>query len=112
MVGVHSAADIEPVPNTAAAFLSTFDRRAGETRGQILRFDTDNPLDDASWRDRTDGDPLAFQPMGIDLYYAPLPDGRYLSRLFVVNLAGPEVLLYDVDATGNLVLRERFLIRG
>ncbi|MEM9422148.1 MAG: SMP-30/gluconolactonase/LRE family protein [Pseudomonadota bacterium] len=108
VVGIVGAADIETIPDSSAAYMASFDRRGGATRGAVLRFDTENPLDNASWRDRTDGKPVMFEPMGIDLYHARLPDGRWLSRLFVVNLAGPEVLLYDVDANGDLALRERF----
>lgn len=108
VVGIVGAADIEPIPETSSAYLASFDRRGQATRGALMRFDTDNPLDGASWRDRTGGQPVIFEPMGLDLYHARLPDGRWLSRLFVVNLAGPEVLLYDVDANGDLALRERF----
>lgn len=108
VVGVFGASDIEPVPATAMAYLSSHDRRGEAERGAILRFDTDNPLDSGSWRDRTGGQPVVFQPMGIDLYSERLPDGRFLQRLFVVNVAGPEVLLYDIDAAGDLVMREVF----
>lgn len=108
VVGVHGAADIEPVPDTAIAYLSSLDRRGDAERGMILRFDTDNPLDSASWKDRTGGQPVVFQPMGIDYYASTLPDGRTLQRLFVVNVAGPEVLLYDIDAAGDLIMREVF----
>ena len=108
VVGVYGPADIEPIPDSSSAYVSSFDRRGDALRGALLRFDTDNPLDNASWRDRTGGRPAAFEPMGIDLYRLRLPDGNWLNRLFVVNLAGPEVLLYDVDNQGDLVLRERF----
>lgn len=108
VVGVYGAADIEPVADTSMAYISSLDRRRDAERGAILRFDTENPLDSASWRDRTGGQPLVFQPMGIDLFTSSLPDGRTLNRLFVVNFAGPEVLLYDIDAAGDLVLREVF----
>lgn len=106
--GVYGAADIEPVPDTPIAYMSSLDRRGEKERGSILRFDTDNPLDSASWRDRTGGKPVVFQPMGIDLFSTILPDGRELQRLFVVNVAGPSVLLYDITASGDLILREVF----
>ena len=108
VVGIAGAGDIEPLPGTGSAFLAAFDRRGGATRGEILLFDTDDPLDDASWRDRTGGVPAAFVPSGIDLYRAPLPDGRTLTRLFVVNLAGPEVVLFEVAEDGTLTVGERF----
>ncbi|RFB05000.1 SMP-30/gluconolactonase/LRE family protein [Parvularcula marina] len=108
VVGVYGAADIEPIPDTSSVYISSLDRRRDAERGAILRFDTDNPLDSSSWRDRTGGQPLVFQPMGIDLFTSSLPDGRTLRRLFVVNFIGPEILLYDIDAQGDLVLREVF----
>lgn len=108
VIGVHGASDIEVVPDTDAVFLSSHDRRGGALRGQILRFDTANPLDESSWRDRTSGQPAAFEPMGIDLYTTPSATGGVIKRLFAFNLAGPEVLLYDVDRAGDLAFRQRF----
>lgn len=108
VVGIAGAGDIEPVPGTSAAYLAAFDRRGGAERGQVLRFDTDDPLDTDSWRDRTNGVPAAFVPSGLDLFETTLPDGRRLTRLFVVNLAGPEVVLFDVDEAGDLGVAERF----
>ena len=108
VVGIAGAGDIEPLPGTRSAFLAAFDRRGGASRGEILLFDTDNPLDDSSWRDRTKGVPAAFVPSGIDLYRAALPEGRMLTRLFVVNLAGPEIILFEVGADGSLTVGERF----
>lgn len=106
--GIHGAADLAEVPDTGVAYISSLDRRADAERGAILRFDTENPLDSSSWRDRTGGQPVVFQPMGLDLYTSILPDGRLLQRLFVVNFAGPEIVLYDIDANGDLVFREIF----
>ncbi|MEM9987986.1 MAG: SMP-30/gluconolactonase/LRE family protein, partial [Pseudomonadota bacterium] len=83
-------------------------RRGGARRGMILRFDTANPLDDTSWKDRTRGEPILFEPVGIDLFQATLRGGQVLTRLFVVNIAGPEILLFDVDANGDLSLIEKF----
>ena len=108
VVGIAGAGDIEPLPGTRSAFLAAFDRRGGATRGEILLFDTDDPLDDASWRDRTGGVPVAFVPSGIDLYRTRLPEGRLLTRLFVVNLAGPEIVLFEVGEDGTLAVGERF----
>lgn len=106
--GIAGAGDIEPLPGTGSAFLAAFDRRGGAERGEILLFDTQDPLNDASWRDRTGGVPVAFVPSGIDLYRARLPEGRTLTRLFVVNLAGPEIVLFDVAEDGQLTVGERF----
>ena len=108
VVGIAGAGDIEPVPGTGAAFIAAFDRRGGAARGQVVLFDTDDPLDDSSWRDRTGGTPVAFVPSGLDLFEGALPDGRTLRRLFVVNLAGPEVVLFDIGGDGNLSVAERF----
>jgi arylesterase/paraoxonase len=108
VVGIAGAGDIEPFPGTASAFLSAYDRRGGAARGQIILFDTDNPLDADSWRDRTGGVPAAFIPSGIDLYETVLAEGRMLRRLFVVNLAGPEIVLFDVAENGSLAVVERF----
>ena len=111
VVGIAGAGDIEPLPETSSAYLAAFDRRGegGEpaTRGQIVLFDTENPLDSGSWRDRTGGVPAAFVPSGLDLYRTQLPDGRTLTRLFVVNLAGPEVVVFDADERGELTVAER-----
>ena len=108
VVGIAGAGDIEPVPGTASAYLAAFDRRAKAERGEIILFDTDDPLDGDSWRDRTGGVPAAFVPSGLDLYQGRLPDGRTLRRLFVVNLAGPEIVLFEVDERGELTVGERF----
>ncbi|WP_158305829.1 SMP-30/gluconolactonase/LRE family protein [Parvularcula bermudensis] len=108
VVGIHGALDFEPVPDSAAVYLSSMDRRGGASRGAIIRFDTVNPLDDSSWRDRTVGLPIDFQPGGLDIFSGVTAGGERVRRLFVVNGAGPEVLLYDIDPGGNLLLRRRF----
>jgi arylesterase/paraoxonase len=108
VVGIAGAGDIEPLPGTPRAFLATFDRRGGAARGQLFLFDTEDPLDAGSWRDRTGGVPAAFVPSGLDLFQTTLPDGRRLRRLFVVNLAGPEVIAFDLQEDGSLALAERF----
>lgn len=108
VVGIAGAGDIEPVPGTKAAYLAAYDRRGAAERGEIILFDTENPLDDMSWRDRTGGKPALFVPSGLDLFESVLPDGRALRRLFVVNVAGPEVVLFDVAENGDLTIAERF----
>ena len=108
VVGIAGAGDIEPLPGTSSAFLASFDRRGDAKRGELILFDTEDPLDAASWRDRTGGVPAAFIPSGIDLFETNLPEGRRLRRLFVVNTAGPEVVLFDVGEDGALTLGERF----
>jgi arylesterase/paraoxonase len=107
VVGITGASDIEDVPGENAAFLSVLDQRGDAERGGIIRFDFDNPLDDSSWRDRTEGRPVLFKPGGIDLYRERLASGVMRERLFVVNQAGPEVLIFDVSDEGGLILAER-----
>ncbi|MEE4211317.1 MAG: SMP-30/gluconolactonase/LRE family protein [Parvularcula sp.] len=108
VVGIAGASDIEPVDGENVAYLSVFDERGGAERGALVRFDLDNPLDDASWRDRTFGRPVLFRPGGIDLYEERLPSGVLWRRLFVVNHEGPEILVFDVEEDGNLSLAERY----
>lgn len=108
VVGITGAYDVAAVPNSNVAFLSVYDERDKALRGEIVRFDFDNPLDDTSWRDRTRGRPVVFKPGGIDLYEERLPSGALQQRLFVVNHAGPEILAFDIDETGNLVMAGRF----
>lgn len=108
VVGITGASDISALPGRNVAFLSAFDRRAKAERGSIIRFDLDDPLDDGSWRDRTGGVPRAFRPGGIDLYEERLPSGQLQQRLFVVNHAGPEVVVFDIAPSGDLTLAERF----
>lgn len=106
--GITGAYDVEPIPGENAAFLSVYDERGDADRGQLVRFDFDNPLDDASWRDRTRGKPVLFRPGGISLFEERLPSGVMSRRLFVVNREGPEILAFDVKEGGDLVLAERF----
>jgi len=108
VVGISGAADLEAFPEENIVFMSSYDERADAERGQIIRFDLDNPLDDTSWRDRTGGRPLLFRPGGIDLYQERLPSGLLLRRLFVVNHEGPEVLIFNILNDGRLELVERF----
>ncbi len=105
--GITGASDIEEVPGENIAYLSVYDERGGAERGDIVRFDLDNPLDDSSWRDRTNGRPVAFRPAGITLYEERLPSGVLSRHLFVVNKAGPEILIFAVEENGDLRLIER-----
>jgi arylesterase/paraoxonase len=108
VVGIVGASDISAMENRNVAFLSVFDERGDAERGGLVRFDFDNPLDDSSWRDRTGGIPRAFSPGGIDLFEERLASGQMSYRLFAVNLAGPEVLIFDIENSGDLSLAERF----
>ena len=105
--GITGASDIEAIPNENIAYLSVYDERGGASRGAIVRFDLNNPLDDSSWSDRTNGRPVAFRPSGITLYEERLPSGVLSRHLFVVNKEGPEVLIFDVVDNGDLRLIER-----
>ena len=105
--GITGASDIEEVPGRNIAYLSVYDERGDAERGDIVRFDLDNPLDDSSWRDRTNGRPAAFRPAGITLYEERLPSGVLSQHLFVVNKAGPEILIFAVEENGDLRLVER-----
>ncbi|MEM1380175.1 MAG: SMP-30/gluconolactonase/LRE family protein [Pseudomonadota bacterium] len=106
--GITGAYDVEPLPNRNVAFLSVYDERGNAERGELVRFDFDNPLDDGSWKDRTNGSPILFRPGGISLFEERLPSGVLSQRLFVVNHEGPEVLIFDVEENGDLTLAERF----
>lgn len=106
--GITGAYDVEAVPETNFAFFSVYDQRGKAERGQIIRFDFDNPLDDTSWRDRSGGKPLLFRPGGISFFQDRLPSGILRQRLFVVNHEGPEVLVFDVDEAGDLTLADHF----
>lgn len=108
VVGINGAVDLVRIPGRNEIYLSTMDRRAGALRGGVLRFDVDNPLDNASWRDRTGGVPVKFSPLGIDYFERVVGQGQVLRRLFVVNGDKPQVLLFDIDANGDLALRETF----
>ncbi|MEM1409243.1 MAG: SMP-30/gluconolactonase/LRE family protein [Pseudomonadota bacterium] len=105
--GVVGAYDIEPVPGRNIAYLSVYDERGDALRGQILRFDFDNPLDNASWQDRTGGRPVLLTPAGISYHRHRLPSGELEERLFVVNRDTQEVMIFDIDAAGDLNLADR-----
>ncbi|MCI5044579.1 MAG: SMP-30/gluconolactonase/LRE family protein [Aquisalinus sp.] len=101
VVGVPGVEDLAADESLERVWLSSMDRRdeSDSVRGAIIAFDPENPLDTASWRDRTGGIPTVFEPLGIDLY-----KDEGVHRLFVVNAADPAVLIYDVSETGQLDL--------
>ncbi|WP_306252836.1 strictosidine synthase family protein [Parvularcula sp. IMCC14364] len=103
VVGVPGVEDMAADVSLKRAWLSSMDRRdiSGQVRGAIIAFDPENPLDTASWRDRTGGVPAVFEPLGIDLY-----KDEEVHRLFVVNAARPSVLIYDVGPDGRLDLAQ------
>lgn len=110
--GIAGPEDIQINFLTRNAFISSFDRRAQfagsaderrTMRGAIHRFDINNPLNDGSWKDRTNGVPKEFQPAGLHYYEA-----NGIKRLFVANEARNSVELYDVLPDGSLAHLEQF----
>jgi arylesterase/paraoxonase len=103
VVGVPGVEDMAADETLGLAWLSSMDRRAveegEEVRGRIVAFDPANPLDTGSWRDRTAGVPSEFSPLGVSLYR-----DEDVARLFVVNQALSQVLIYDIDDFGDLTL--------
>lgn len=96
--------DIQIDPAQRRAFVSSYDRRAkGARRGAIMAFSIDDPLAEDAWRDRTDGAPVEFEPLGLYFYV-----GDDVRRLFVVNAAAKTVELFDVDDNGDLKHLESF----
>ena len=104
--GVPGPEDIQIDSDRNLAFVTSLDRREKDARGAIHIFDLDDPLAADGWRDRTDGAPEAFKPLGLD--YFEDGDAR---RLFVVNEAGNSVELFDVTSEGALVHLETFAER-
>ncbi|MCI5047090.1 MAG: hypothetical protein MRY59_06290 [Aquisalinus sp.] len=101
VVGVPGVEDLAADKALKRVWLSSMDRRDDSegVRGAIIAFDPENPLDTASWRDRTGGIPTVFEPLGVDLY-----KDEEVHRLFVVNAADPSILIYDVGERGQLDL--------
>ena len=100
VIGVAGPEDLQIDPATRLAFVSSLDRRAGDgegERGSVLAFSLDDPLAETAWRDRTDGVPARFEPLGLHFW----SDGT-TRRLFVVNAAADAVELYDVGEDGAL----------
>ncbi len=110
VTGVAGPEDLQIDPALRRAFVSSLDRRAvsrGEdVRGAILSVNIDDPLDMSGWRDRTNGVPEAFEPVGLHYYI-----GEGVRRLFVVNDAAKTIELYDVIGVGDLVHLETFAER-
>ena len=102
--GIVGAEDIMVDQARGLAFISSLDRRkVGPKRGAIHAVPIADPLDAASWRDRTRGAPQAFEPLGLSYY----DDGEF-QRLFVVNSAANAVELFDVRPNGDLVHLDSF----
>lgn len=106
VTGIIGPEDIHIDGGSGRAFISSLDRRSEEARGAIHLFDIADPLSTGAWRDRTNGVPARFKPLGLDYY----EEGE-TRRLFVVNEAGPSVEVFDVMDTGDLVHLESFTER-
>ena len=104
--GVPGPEDIQIDGDRNLAFVTSLDRRSKGARGAIHIFDLDDPLAAGGWRDRTDGTPTEFRPLGLDYY-----EDDDVRRLFVVNEAESSVELYDVLEEGALVHLETFTER-
>lgn len=104
VTGVSGPEDIEASPSSGRAFVSSLDRRAGPTaRGAIYSVLVDDPLDSENWRDRTDGLPEKFHPLGLNYF-----EEGDIRRLFVVNEATRAIEIYDVAKNGDLLHLESF----
>ncbi len=104
--GIVGPEDIQIDSGRSRAFISSLDRRDDAARGAIHIFDLENPLNERTWRDRTNGQPAEFEPFGMDFY-----DDGDVQRLFVVNQAINGVELYDVAEDGALTHLETFTER-
>ncbi len=111
VIGLPGTEDMVVNGASGRVFISSMDRRkaleetapAEAIRGRIALFDPENPLDSASWRDRTGGLPESFSPLGMSLY-----EGKNTKRLFVVNETPAAILMYDVSAKGDLTFLRSF----
>jgi len=103
--GIPGSEDIQ-IAGGRRAFISSRDRRGGAERGAIHIFDLDEPLAADSWRDRTNGQPAVFKPLGIDYF-----EDSDVRRLFVVNEANAAIEMFDVQDNGDLVHLETFAER-
>jgi arylesterase/paraoxonase len=99
VTGIAGPEDIQIDPKTRRAYISSFDRRSEDkaARGGVFVFSIDDPLADEAWRDRTNGMPEKFAPLGLHFY-----DDGSVRRLFVVNAATNAVEVYDVLDNGDL----------
>ncbi|MBI1393807.1 MAG: hypothetical protein GC152_13800 [Alphaproteobacteria bacterium] len=105
--GIAGPEDLQVDPVGRRLFVSSFDKRATNVRrGSIHVLNVDDPLDAAGWRDRTNGRPEEFLPIGLH-YYAK----DEIQRLFVVNAASNAVELYDIESDGDLIHLETFTER-
>lgn len=105
VVGLVGVEDMAVHDNRGEVWMSSMDRRAkadeeaADERGRILLFDPANPLDAASWRDRTGGVPANLQPLGISVVQSGTT-----RRLFVINETDPSVLIYEIGPDDRLTL--------
>lgn len=106
VTGIIGPEDIKIDAKSGLAFISSLDRRDKAARGAIHVFDVSDPLSTAAWRDRTNGAPSAFKPLGLDFY-----DDGEVRRLFVINEATPAVEVFDVAEDGALTHLESFVER-
>jgi arylesterase/paraoxonase len=97
VTGVAGPADIETYGAVGRAFVASLDRRQDGARGAIYSISIDDPLASENWRDRTNGAPAAFRPLGLSFY----EEGE-TRRLFVVNGATKSVEIFAVNAEGDL----------
>ena len=106
VIGLPGTEDMALDPKSGRVFISSLDRRrqarGDETRGRIALFDPADPLS-TSWRDRTNGVPRDFSPIGISFYQS-----AGIRRLFVVNDTPASVLLYNVSVAGDLTFLREF----
>lgn len=103
VAGITGPEDIQIDAKRRLAFISSLDRRAADARGAIHVFDLNDPLAAGGWRDRTNGAPEVFRPLGFDYF----EDGE-VRRLFVVNEANAAIELFDVGEDGDLKHLETF----
>lgn len=103
VAGIAGPEDLQVDGSRGRLFISSLDRREKESRGAIHVFDLSDPLNEAGWRDVTDGRPAAFRPLGIDYF----EDGE-VRRLFAVNEANASVEVFDVAEDGALIHLETF----
>jgi arylesterase/paraoxonase len=100
-------ADMQIDPHFRRAFISSIgnedDKRTNRPRGGVYVFSIDDPLSDDAFRDRTDGAPARFEPVGLSYF-----DNGVERRLFVANAAAKSVELFDVDEEGDLQFIESF----
>ncbi len=106
VAGIAGPEDIQVDARRGRVFISSLNRREEEGRGGIHVFKLSDPLNEAGWRDVTNGQPAGFRPLGIDYF----EDGE-VRRLFVVNEAAGSVEVFDVAEDGGLIHLETFAER-